>query len=299
MDKYIGVDIGGSHITAAVVDVKNGLLISETSVRKHVNSHAPAEDILSIWANTMQEVANKAQMSNYQLGIAMPGPFDYELGICLMKNVNKYEFLYGINIKKVLAERLKISSENIFFRNDSEAFLEGEMLFGVGKGFENGMGITLGTGLGTSIFTDGIATDMGLGITHPLHKGVAEDFISTRWFINRYFELTHKKVEGVKQLVNIYDEQHEVRQIFDEFAQNIALFMQEFVGKFQPDIIVFGGNIAEASPLFFPTIEQKLSNISPKIRLKKSVLNENAALMGAVGFGVQNDETVKLTNQFP
>jgi glucokinase len=194
MDKYIGVDIGGSHITAALVDIQKGEFASETLVRNSVNSKNSAEEILTTWAKTIQNVANKSNISTYQLGIAMPGPFDYELGICLMKNVNKYEHLYGTNVKTALAERLGVSSENIRFRNDSEAFLEGEMHFGIGKNFKNGMGITLGTGLGTSIFTDGLAIDMGLGITHHFRDGVAEDYISTRWFTNRYFELTQKTI---------------------------------------------------------------------------------------------------------
>lgn len=98
------------------------------------------------------------------IGIAMPGPFDYLTGICLMKNVNKYESLYGLNIKQELSDRLGIDVQNIVFRNDSEAFLAGEMRFGAGKGLKKGIGITLGTGLGTSIYQNGEAQDMALGI---------------------------------------------------------------------------------------------------------------------------------------
>ena len=60
------------------------------------------------------------------------------------------------------------------------------------------MGITLGTGLGTSIYQNDEARDMALGINYQMLDGVAEDYISTRWFVNTYQLKTQKSVEGVK-----------------------------------------------------------------------------------------------------
>ena len=284
--KFIGVDIGGSHITAALVNVQQGVVEEHTLVRAKVDPHQDADAILLAWSTAIQAVADKADLSTYQLGIAMPGPFDYEAGVSLMKNVNKYENLYGINIRKELSERLGIEQACIRFRNDAEAFLEGEMLFGAGKSAVTGIGITLGTGLGTSKFEEGNTSDMALGINHAMHEGVAEDYISTRWFIGRYQELTQRPIHGVKQLVELYQEDEYARQVFQEFGQHISLFVSEVIELFQPEVIVFGGTIAQASALFFEAIEAKMKHCNPPILLKKSILNENAALMGAVGFGV-------------
>ncbi|MFY7889138.1 MAG: ROK family protein [Spirosomataceae bacterium] len=284
--QFIGVDIGGSHITAALVNIQEGVVEEHTLVRAKVDPHQDADTILMAWSTAIQTVADIAGLRTYQLGIAMPGPFDYTAGISLMKNVNKYEHLYGINIRKELAERLGIEQICIHFRNDAEAFLEGEMLFGAGKSFGTGIGLTLGTGLGTSKFNQGLTTDMALGINHPMHEGVAEDYISTRWFIGRYQELTQQSVQGVKPLVELYQEDRNAQQVFQEFSENISLFVSEVIELFQPEVIVFGGNIAQASSLFFEAIEAKIKHCNPPILLKKSILNENAALMGAVGFGV-------------
>lgn len=286
MQKYIGVDIGGSHITAASVNLTIGKVEEHSLQRSKVNPHAKAEAVLTVWANVIAGVAESLYLKNGWIGIAMPGPFDYEQGICLMKNVNKYDHLYGLNIKKELAVRLGVSPLQISFRNDAEAFIEGEMLFGAGKGFEKGLGITLGTGLGTSFFENGHATDLALGINHPLHNGVAEDFISTRWFITRYQTLASKPVSGVKELVELHATDSIAQQVFDEFAQNISKVIEDFIALYRPEVIIFGGNITQASELFFPAIEKQLAAYSPAIVLKKSVLNEFAALMGAVGFGV-------------
>jgi glucokinase len=295
MNTYIGVDIGGSHITAAVVNLEQGRVEEYSLRRSKINPHTTAEEILSRWATTIHATLPSDNRSECQIGIAMPGPFDYENGICWMKNVNKYEHLYGKNIKNELATRLRLSPQQISFRNDAEAFLEGEMLFGAGKAFEKGLGITLGTGLGTSLFEQGNAVDLALGIRHPLHDGVAEDYISTRWFTARYEALSRQPLSGVKELVEKYDTDPFAKLIFGEFGQNISTVVDEFVGKYAPKVIVFGGNIAEASALFFPAIENRLGNYIPQIALKKSSLNEYAALMGAVGFGVKesvNSQTV-------
>lgn len=278
---YIGVDIGGSHITAAQVNIEDGKIITSSIVRSKLNPHASSEEILTAWANAIVQTSN--QVAKYYLGIAMPGPFDYENGICLMKNVNKYESLYGLNIRNELSERLAIPIENISFRNDSEAFLEGEMLFGAGQQYEKAIGITMGTGLGTSIYHEGDAKDMAMGINHQLLEGVAEDYISTRWFVKRYHELTGKTVDGAKQLVESFENDEASQEVFTEFAKNVCLFIDDFTKIFHPELIIVGGNIAGASPLFFPEVEKMLSENTHKIQLIKSSLNEQAALMGAVG----------------
>lgn len=292
--QYIGVDIGGSHITAAIVNLFSGTIEQASLQRIQVEPHASANEILELWATTISKVVPLENLSNCQIGIAMPGPFDYENGICWMKNVNKYDHLYGLDIRQELAKRLDISPSQISFRNDAEAFLAGEMVFGAGRGFSKGLGITLGTGLGTSLFEKGNAYDLALGINHPLHDGVAEDYISTRWFIKRYAQLTQDAIAGVKELAGAYKANPAARQTFDEFAQNLSVVMEQFVALYQPDVIVFGGNIAQSSELFFPVIDARLMG---QVTLRQSALNEYAALMGSVSHGVlqtthfQNVET--------
>jgi glucokinase len=75
---------------------------------------------LSIWAETIKQALKGSE--DGRIGIAMPGPFDYLTGICLMKNVNKYESLYGLNIKQELSDRLGIDVQNIVFAMTQKPF---------------------------------------------------------------------------------------------------------------------------------------------------------------------------------
>jgi len=106
----LGVDIGGSHITAGLIDLVNKSYVANTQVRKRVNSHASSQEIISIWAETIAE-ANL--LMKYDVGIAMPGPFDYENGISLIKGFNKYESLYEMSIRELLSDKLKINGNRI------------------------------------------------------------------------------------------------------------------------------------------------------------------------------------------
>ncbi len=273
----VGVDVGGSHITAGLIDLANKSYITNTEVRKRVNSHAPAEEIIGIWAETIAEVNPNGE---YCVGIAMPGPFDYENGISLIKGFNKYEELYQLNIRELLAEKLNIKGDMIRFRNDAEAFLEGEVFCGVAKGYTNVIGITLGTGLGSSISKEGVTIDAELSVT-PYKGEIIEEFVSTRGIVRTYFNLTGKRVENVKLLEQIIDTDESAREAFKIFATDLTWFLHQFIQKTHPDFLVIGGNIANGWDLFMNQVIADLSKLVEKMpRIEKSSMGEFSALIG-------------------
>src|SRR6185312_8181178 len=157
MDEHnvIGVDVGGSHITAGIVDLKSREVLRATLIREHVNSKDSAEKIIDAWANIIDKLFNDHPQASKKIGIAMPGPFDYENGICLIQGVDKFESLFGLNIKKLLSDKLKIDDENILMMNDASCFLKGELFGGAAVDCDNVLGVTLGTGLGSARFHNG------------------------------------------------------------------------------------------------------------------------------------------------
>jgi glucokinase len=158
----LGIDIGGSHITVGLVNLAMKNIVSHSVQRKKVNRHATAEEILGTWSETINEMQTVYAGSFNRIGFAMPGPFDYENGVCLIKGFDKYESLYGMNIREELAKRTNIAAENIIFRNDADAFLEGELFCGSVQGFHNAVGVTLGTGLGSCIYENGAISKCGV-----------------------------------------------------------------------------------------------------------------------------------------
>jgi glucokinase len=276
----LGIDIGGSHITAGIVDLAQKKLVDGSVVRQLVNRHAPAEEILGIWAGVINDRLLNFQQPITRVGFAMPGPFDYTNGICLIKGFDKYEALYGMNIRQELAARTVVPAEQIVFRNDADAFLDGEVFGGAGQGFSRVLGLTLGTGLGSCLYVEGEITNAGLNVL-PFKHGMAEEYLSTRWFIKTYQQRTGKQVSGVKELADRYNEDETARLIFEEFSMNLGELLLHCVRNFNVQAIIIGGNISNAYSLFIDQVLKQLPAGDPAPVVRKAIWGEQAAMIGA------------------
>ena len=278
--KVVGVDIGGSHISVCVVDLQSAELLAHTFTRKHVNPDGDANEIIGAWVDAISTCLSQTSVDSIRVGIAMPGPFDYEKGISLIKGLHKFETLYGLNVKELLAEKLGIAAQEIKMVNDASAFLLGEVLGGAGKGINNAAGLTLGTGLGSAGFFNGTIGDGDLWCT-PFKDSRAEDYLCSRWFVQEYGAISGKKIEGVKELMGLYDEDQSVRLLFDRFGQHLAqVLMMKYPPQVQ-DMVIIGGNIAKAWNLFIPSAMDHFSAHGVKMNLQPAILGENAAIAGA------------------
>jgi glucokinase len=273
-------DVGGTHITAALVDVNRRMIVPDTLVRERVNSHGRTAEIIDIWSRAIAASAKNTLVD--KVSIAMPGPFDYEKGISLIRGQDKYDSLYNLNVKELLAENLQFKKENIFLINDAASFLQGEVFAGAAIGFEKAIGVTLGTGLGSCIFENHVSVDAGLW-RMPFSYSIAEDYLCTRWFIKRYYELAGSKVQGVSELLRTAN-QAIMRQIFNEFGDNLAKLLTEFISVSKPEVVVIGGNIAKAYKYFEQNLIARLGRQYPNIPIKTAELGEEAALLGAASY---------------
>jgi glucokinase len=278
-EKYAcGVDIGGSHITAALIDCTSYQVVQETVVRKRVDSKGTAVQIIEEWAGVLQPLL----LEGIPVGIAMPGPFDYEEGVSLMQGQDKYDALYQLNVKRLLSNELSIEPANISLSNDASCFLKGEVAGGALRGVQHALGITLGTGLGTAVYHAPEARDGNLWCS-PFKDGMAEDYISSRWCVQQYGTLAGKPVKDVEQLaVLAYAGETAALQVFSEFGENLGLFLAGFIRSEPVEAVVLGGNISKAMDLFMPAVNRVLQEQDITVSIKQSVLGESAALIGAV-----------------
>jgi glucokinase len=274
---YIGVDIGGSHITAAHIGAADFKIVKSSMIRERVASMDGAEVIIKAWVDALTPLIINSEGETNHIGIAMPGPFDYEKGISLMKGTKKYDSLYGMNVLEILAQKLGIPEDHILFRNDAESFLHGELASGAVAGEKRALGITLGTGLGSASNCKGTTVDSDRAFI-PFKDSIAEEYISTRWFSNRYKELTGKDIKNVESLLDSEDQDIK-DQIFGEFGENLAIFLNDFIEEEQPTVVVIGGNIAKTWDNFIPVVLKHLNN--KEVVLKQSIMWEDAALVGA------------------
>lgn len=292
----LGVDIGGSHISAALIDANDGKIIDGSFSRSHVNSHADDHRmILDQWTETVRSSLAKMNGSALEgIGIAMPGPFDYENGISLIRGVEKYEALYGINVKEELKKRLKINSETpILFENDAACFGLGESLHGQASGYNRSLVITLGTGFGATFIQDKQILKSGPGVPDggclydkPFRDGIAEDYISSRWIKNKYTILTGTPGANVAEIADRARDGKDAAAVeaFNLFGGMLAACLLPTLQSFQPELLVIGGSIAKSSDLFLPAFRRDLqggpfSDLPVEISLQTEV----SAITGAAG----------------
>jgi len=275
-----GVDIGGSHITAALVNMNSRQVLQHTWRRSAVDAQAGTATIMECWCKTIKDSFSACGIKPTVIGIAMPGPFDYAEGISLMKNQNKYDALYKLNIKDLLAMHLGIERNNIIIVNDALSFLQGEIFNGAAKYYNNVMGITLGTGFGSAKQVNNKTTDADLWCS-PFLEGIAEDYFSSRWFVKRYLELCGKQVNNVKELMDMINQDTNVQFILDEFANNLSLFLAPLIQVEEIEMVVMGGNISNGFDYFSKQLKTCLSTLVPGVKIEKNVLGESAALIGA------------------
>jgi len=279
----LGIDVGGSHITVGFVDLHTKVILRESYYRASVDSWAGAEQILEAWTIVIEKAFSKVDTISKKIGIAMPGPFDYERGISYIKGNQKYDSLYGLNVKDLLAQKLNIPSENILMFNDAECFLKGEVFAGAAVNQHTALALTLGTGLGTAIYNNGATKDAELWDS-PLFDSIAEEYLSTRWFLKEYFQRSGINIANVKELSEICATSAIARLVFKEFAENLAVFLEGFIKAENADVVVIGGNIAKASTKFLSHLVNCLEKKNIHIPIRVTKLGEQAPLLGAASY---------------
>ncbi len=285
-------DIGGTHITAAIYNTSTQSIEPGTLSRADVYSKGSANHILGIWSSLIEGMTDQPLYPVSGLALSIPGPFDYENGICYIKGLNKYDALYGANIRNYLADVVQLSPRKVKFRNDAESTIAGEVVCGAGAGVANVMGVTLGTGFGSALHRNGQTIDLNLG-SEPFKTTIADDYLSTRWFVKEYYESTGLSITGVSDLVSLAAESGFVRDIFKQFAINMSDVLMQPVFDQQPELLLICGNIARASRYFLPVLKNRLSSVEIRV----AQLGELAALIGAAnGFDFNKEVVPHPTN---
>ncbi len=237
----LGIDIGGTGIKAGLVDPVEGVLISEIVKIKTPNPSTPA-NVLSV----VKEVIDKFQYKG-PVGVGFPA-IVHNAVIKSAANIDKKWI--GVN-----AERLfnKIKGCQFHVANDADVAGMAEMHFGSGKGKKGTVIlITIGTGLGSSLFRDGILipnTELG--------------------------HLNYKKSDFEFYASNTAREKKRMSWI--AWGKEFNKFLNHLQFIFSPDLIYLGGGLSK-----------RYANYKKQLVLKTKVtpakLQNNAGIIGAAAF---------------
>lgn len=287
----VGLDIGGTHITAAVIDIVNMKVIDSSLHKESFDSNMPVEEVMTIWEKAIRTAVEGSKVEKTTgLAVCMPGPFDYTTGVCWIKGQSKYEHFYGLNVRDLFQDKLNLSSDfPIFFENDAVCFGKGEVFKDAENLSKKVMAITLGTGLGAcfidkgeSISTGNLVPKDGEIYDLPYKDGIAEDYVSVRGLLAGYFALSGKKLNNGLELFNLATAGDTMaKKVFQEMGEDLAAIVIPWLENFSADSFIIGGKIANASEFFLPFFNEKIKEAGSKVSVSISTDNEKAALLGA------------------
>lgn len=283
------LEIGGSHVTAALVDLAAGVVLPGTVRRDPLSSSGTASSILGAIVACGRALPAPRGAT---WGVAVPGPFDYLRGVALFTGVGKFDSLYGMDVRTALAAGLPGQVGQIRFLNDAHAFLRGEWLFGAAAGHDRCVGITLGTGIGSAFLANGKIHNEGPDIPPggrvdllSIDGRPLEDVVSSRAIIRAYEQRTDTRPSDVAQIARRASQgdviaAHGLHTAFEHLGTALA----PWLASFGATVLVAGGSMTGSWNLIRPALESGFSRCpSTPARLTISVATrgEHAALLGA------------------
>lgn len=150
-DYTIGIDLGGTKIAGAILDVHKGTLVARKVIP--TQAHEGPDSVLSRIATLVFALIDEfgAGKSIGALGIGVPAVIDVDNGLTLLMPNLPGDWA-GKQIVKILARKL---DRPVWLINDARAFTLAEATWGAGRGAQTVVCFTIGTGIGGGIALNG------------------------------------------------------------------------------------------------------------------------------------------------
>lgn len=308
---YLGIDLGGTNIAAGVVNEKYEIV---GRGKMKTNANRAAELIVDDMAEAARMAVKDAGLELKDIasvGVGSPGSVNPHTGVIATSNNLGFS---NLPMGAMLKERLGF---DCYLENDASAAAYGEFIAGAGKGTENFVAITLGTGVGGGIIIDGKlfsgANLAGGELGHTVivmdgapctcgRKGCWEAYASATGLINltkasmqsnpesAMWQLADGKLENVNGRT-AFDAMRQKDEagtaVVDLYIRYVACGLINTINTFQPEIICIGGGISkEGDTLLLPI--QKLveegrfsKNVEKQSEVKIAQLGNDAGIIGA------------------
>jgi glucokinase len=275
------LEVGGTHVSAAVVDAASWAVVART--RLSVDGDAPADALLSRF---VEAAATVSGVDGAVWGVAMPDPFDYMTGVALFAGVGKFGALHGVDVRSALMAGIAARPSGLAFVNDADAFTLGEWRCGAAAGASRVAGITLGTGVGSGWLVDGVVVDPGLPPGGRIHQvsvsGVPlEDVMSRRAIRRAYVAAGGSADSDVREIAALARGGDPVASaVLDRALAMLGAVVGECVAGFRADVLVIGGSMAASWDVFEPAFRRGAAAFAlPETRLASD--SDAAPLVGA------------------
>jgi polyphosphate glucokinase len=228
--QVMGIDVGGSGIKGAPVDVVEGKLLEE-----RVRIETPTASTPDKVAKIIGEICTRFSWSG-PVSMGFPG---IVTGGTIYSAANVDDSWVGVNASELVSI---VTGNPVAVINDADAAGTAEMRYGAGRG-RNGVifVITVGTGLGTSMFTDG--------------------------YLVPNVELGHLQIRGKDAEYRASDATRKRKKLaWPHWAKRFTEYLNTLEALFSPSLFIIGGGASRKTHKFFPHLNIKTEIVPAELR---------------------------------
>ena len=255
--RIVLLDVGGTFVKSSLGIAGKGA-VEGTFMSTPISSNGTAEEITESFRNAVSCQIKRAQKEGYAVEAvcaALPGPFDYERGIFLMKH--KFAAVYGVSFRDVLGD-LIAPHVRLAFVHDVNGALLGALTADPALRVGNVAMVTLGTGLGFTYAIDGQIQKSETGSpaaglwNAPYMGGILEEYVSRRGILRLYAEQGGQLAEGedVKEIsLRARNGEEAALKAFSLAGSHLASGASELIAELNIRQMIFGGQISRSFDL--------------------------------------------------
>jgi len=310
----LAIDIGGTKIIAAIISSKGKI------VAKEYHPTLAGEGVQAIIGWLFLAIDNLLKKNNidpsqlHSISIAAAGAIDFDRGV--VTSSPNLPGWHNVPLRDIVSRKYKV---NTFLINDANAAALGEHEFGAGRGVNNLILLTVGTGIGGGIIINGrlysgpsgSAGEIGhmtidvngprcscgnIGCLEMLASGTAiareairrisqgEDSSLTHLVKGKIENITAEKVEAAARGGDSL-----ASEVISQAATYLGVGMVNLVNIFNPEMIIVGGGVAKMGELLLEPARQVVKGrafplLAQAVRIVSAQLGEDAGVLGAAAF---------------
>lgn len=311
----LGIDLGGTNIVAGVVDENFNIV---ATAKRKTNCPRPAEEIVNDMAEISLEAISKAGIKVEDIesaGVGSPGSINPTDGVVVYSNNLGF---YGLELSKLLKEKTGI---DFYLDNDANAAAYGELIAGAGKGVNNFVMITLGTGVGGGAIIDGKmltgSNYAGGELGHTVidingqmcscgRQGCFEAYASATALIRQtkqamvkypnsiMWDIVKGNIDAVNGLT-AFDAMRKGdeagKAVVDKYIYYLSVGISNMINIFQPEILCIGGGVSKEGDNIIVPLQKMVDGenyarlMEKKAVIKAAELGNDAGIIGAAYLG--------------
>jgi glucokinase len=272
LKNIIGVDLGGTNIRA-------GKVIGQEIIQIQAAPTPSSEAEYVVIAALFSVIDACFDQSTQSIGVGVPSVVDVERGIVYdVANIPSWKV---VPLKEILETRYKVP---VYVNNDANCFALGEKYFGKAQSYNNIVGLTLGTGMGSGLIFNG-----------KLYEGVncgAGEFGNVSYLDSNFehycsgmFFAEKKPISAYEAFLKAQSGDQEALDMYAEFGYHLGQAIKSILYAYDPDVIVLGGSLSKSyqffkEPMFAAVQDFAYRNVLNNLKIEVSEL-QHSAIYGA------------------